>query len=234
MKFKKILSFAVLSSNLFLVKNIAVEAGTFFSKVLVADESGAKNKNKNESEITLDIFEDRDKRTCEAFFVIHHQGKLIDTFNTVVFNDVVGWVHGNEQVKFVKKVKKYGDIDALGGKLDLDMRENIHLIEEHMKYRVVNVVSSFIRVSLCKMLATSRNKNWNGVNPFTVSEDSYTARMVKALENLFGVLEEIQKKAGKESKWLLCAKIMFLDLRDRMRIVSLRQENAQSLVNNFE
>ena len=230
MKLKKILSFAVLGSNLFLIENTAAEAGIFFSKVLYANESGAKKEDKNESEMVLDILEKRDE-SYEAIFVISHQGKIIDTFDTVKYSNIVGWSHKDKQVELAEKVKDYEDIYTLNGILDLAMKEKIHLLTGH---NVLNIVSSFIRVSLCKMLTISKIKNWNGVNQFTVSEDSYTARMVKALENLFGVLEEIQSKAGKESKWLLCAKIMFLDLRGRMRIVSLRQENAQSLVNNFE
>ena len=229
MKLKKILSFAVLGSNLFLIENTAAEAGIFFSKVLYANESETKKEDKDESEMVLDILEKRDE-SYEAIFVISHQGKIIDTFDTVKYDDIVGWSHNDKQVELAE-IKDYKDIYTLNGILDLAMQEKTLFLERH---KVLNVVSSFIRVSLCKMLTASINKNWNGVNPFTVSEDSYTARMVKALENLFGVLEEIQKKAGKESKWLLCAKIMFLDLRDRMRIVSLRQENAQSLVNNFE
>ena len=213
MKLKEILSFTVLSVNLFLVGSTTVESGKLFSKVSVAKESDTEKEESNKSEIILDILEQRND-SCEAFFTICYRGKTVVAPDTVRYNDIVCWENKNKEVKIVEKVKDREDIYALDGRLDLAIQEKTLFLERH---KVLNVVSSFIRVSLHKMLTLSNNNNWNRVNPFTVSEDSYTARIVKALENLFGVLEEIQSKAGKESKWLLCAKNMFLDLRGRMR-----------------
>ena len=230
MKLKEILSFTVLSVNLFLVGSTTVESGKFFSKVSVAKESDTEKEESNKSEITLDILEQQND-SCEAFFTICYKGKIVVAPDTVWYNDIVCWEHKNKEVKIVEKVKDREDIYALDGRLDLAMQEKTLFLERH---KVLNVVSSFIRVSLHKMLTLSNNNKWNGVNPFVVYEGTYTAKMVKALEDLFCVLEGIQSKSGKESKWLLCAKNIFSDLRSRMKIIKNQVKSVQGLVYDFE
>ena len=189
-------------------------------------ENGLDNNLKMTEEKTLKIVEDW---TGEPSFVINYGEERIVSKGVIKYNDILGWNHRNSEVKKIEKVEKYEDIYTLNGNLDLDMMEDVTSLSEEHKESVCNIISSFIRVSLCKMLCQSRNNNWHEGKVYLVSEESYTRDMVTSLEKLFAVLNVIQKKCKRKSQWLECAEIIFLDLHRRMKFTTELEHCFNSL-----
>ena len=177
----------------------------------ILEKNSNKKLRRNVPELSNATFEIHEILTeGEPYFLIYYRGKSIVSPFLVKYNDICGWKHKDYEVKRVRKVKEYEDIYVLNGKCDLSMTEDIQSRDAKHKENTHSVITSFIRVSLCKLLCQFRNEVDGAM--VEVIKGGGTEKMLHTLDKLFSLLKKVQKVSGRRSKWLESA----LDIYEKL------------------